>query len=169
MNSKKKNQWIKVLAGYYGFLQLAHLFFLGRAGLILYQTGSVPFPASPPPGGWPGEVLPFLMGMAAADVVAAGLGIYFSLSLIVKKQLRPLTGVISLTIALASAVVYMFGTLPSGAWLKNPISYLIVLVVFSPIIPLFFGLVVQNGKPSLKQEPETSFDQGRNQDHASRD
>ena len=144
MNNKKTNRWIKVLTGYYGFLQLAHLFFLGRAGLILFQTGSVPFPASPPPGGWPVEVLPFLMGMAAADVIAAGLGIYFSLSLLVKKQLRPLIGIISLSIALASAVVYLVGTLPSGAWLKNPISYLVVMVVFSPIIPLFFGLVVVN-------------------------
>ena len=145
MNAHKTNPWIKILTGYYGFLQLAHLFFLGRAGLILFQTGGVPFPASPPPGGWPGEVLPFLMGMAAADVVAAGLGIYFSLSLLVKKQLRPLAGIISLSIALASAVVYLFGTLPSGAWSNNPISYLIVLLVFSPIIPLFLGLVVQNG------------------------
>jgi hypothetical protein len=145
MKNMKTNRWIKGLAGYYGALQLAHLFFLGRAGLILGKTGSVPFPASPPPEGWAVEVLPFLMGMAAADVIAASLGIYFSLSLLVKKQLRPMAGIISLSIALASAIVYLVGTLPSGAWVKNPISYLIVSVVFSPIMPLFFILVRQTG------------------------
>jgi hypothetical protein len=143
MDNFKKNRWLKGLIGYYGVLQLAHLFFLGRAATILLRTGRVPFPASPPPGGWPAEVVPFLMGMAGADVIAAALGIYFSLSLFVKKRVSPLAGIISLTIALASAVVYLIGTLPSGAWINNPISYLIVLVVFSPIIPLFVGLVRQ--------------------------
>ena len=44
------------------------------------KTGNVPFPASPPPGGWNPAVIPFLMGMAAADVVAAGIGIFFAFS-----------------------------------------------------------------------------------------
>ncbi len=134
-------KWSRYLAGYYGFLQTMHIFFLGRAGLILMQTGRVPFPASPPPGGWDPAVLPFMMGMAAADVVAACLGIIFSYSLLIKKSFKPLVGIISLTIALSSAVVYLVGTLPAGAWVHNPISYLIVVLAFSPIIPLYFLLV----------------------------
>lgn len=141
MDDLKRNRWIRILAGYYGILQLNHLFFLGRAGLILMKSGRVPFPASPPPGGWSSEVLPFLMGMAAADVFAASLGIWFSYSLIVKKSIHPLTGIISLTIALSSAVVYLVSTVPGGAWIYNPISYLIVILAFSPILPLYLVLI----------------------------
>jgi len=141
MSRIKDNKWSRYLAGYYGFLQTMHIFFLGRAGLILMKTGRVPFPASPPPGGWDPAVLPFLMGMAAADVVAACLGIIFSYSFLIKKSFKPLVGIISLTIALSSAVVYLVGTLPAGAWSHNPISYLIVVLAFSPIIPLYFLLV----------------------------
>ena len=128
------------LAGYYGILQTIHLFFLGRAGIILLKTGKVPFPASPPPGGWSKEVLPYLMGMAAADVIAILLGIYFVYFLLIKKTIKPLVGIISLTIALSSGVVYLIGTLPSGAWSHNPVSYLIVFLAFSPVIPLFILL-----------------------------
>jgi hypothetical protein len=135
------NRRFRFLAGYYSVLQILHLFFLGRAGLILRVSGRIPFPASPPAGGWAPEVIPFLMGMAAADVIAAGLGIYFSWSLLVKGQLKPLPGIISLTIALSSAVVYLVATLPAGAWSQNPVSYLIVVLAFSPIVPLFIDLI----------------------------
>ncbi len=138
LNVKK---WIQYLAGYYGVLQSLHLFFLSRAGLILQKTDSVPFPASPPPGGWDDAVMPFMMGMAAADVIAACIGIYFSFFLLVKGRLKPLAGIISLTIAISSAIVYLVGTLSAGAWVQNPLSYLIVILAFSPIVPLYFLLL----------------------------
>jgi len=141
MNRINGKQGLKYLAGYYGILQLAHMFILGRAGLILLRYGTVPFPASPPPEGWNAAVIPFLMGMAAADVIAASLGIYFSYSLLIRNKRKLLAGIISLTIALSSAIVYLVGTLPAGAWVHNPLSYLIVLLAFSPIIPLFLLLL----------------------------
>jgi hypothetical protein len=143
MDGKKGVKLFKYLAGYYAILQAFHLIFLGRAGLILLQSGRVPFPASPPSGGWHPSVIPFLMGMASADALAAILGIYFSYSLLVKGMLKPLIGIISLTIALSSAVVYLFGTFPTGAWTQNPLSYLVVLGAFSPILPLYYLLVRQ--------------------------
>ncbi|RLE05920.1 MAG: hypothetical protein DRJ13_01145 [Bacteroidetes bacterium] len=141
MNKQGDNKLFRYLVGFYGILQAMHLFFLGRAGYILLKTGRVPFPASPPPGGWNPAVLPFMMGMAAADVVAASLGIFFSSSLLIKKSFKPLVGIISLTIALSSAIVYLAGTLPAGAWDHNPMSYLIVVLAFSPIVPLYFLLM----------------------------
>lgn len=141
MDGQNGAKWFKYLAGYYAILQASHLVFLVRAGLILQQTGRVPFPASPPSGGWHPSVIPFLMGMASADALAAILGVYFSYSFLVKGLLKPLTGIISLSIALSSAVVYLFGTLPAGAWGQNPVSYLIVLLAFSPILPFYYLLV----------------------------
>lgn len=141
MSSINKNNWLRYLIAYYGILQTTHLFFLGRAGLIMRQSGKVPFPASPPLGGWTDEIIPFLMGMAAVDVIAAGLGIYFSYFLLFKNLRKVLAGVVSLSIALSSAVVYLIGTLSAGAWADNPISYLIVATAFAPIIPLFYYLI----------------------------
>lgn len=140
MVDMRENGVYKLLVGYYRILQSMHLCFLARAGFILYTQGRVPFPASPPPGGWVSEVLPFLMGMAAADVIAICLGIYFVYSFLKSGQLNYLAGIISLTIAISSGVVYLIGTLPTGAWITNPISYLIVILAFSPIIPLYFLL-----------------------------
>jgi hypothetical protein len=152
MNGLKVKKWIRYLAGYYGILQTMHLIFLGRAGLILMRTGRVPFPASPPPGGWDDTVIPFLMGMAASDVIAACIGIYFVYSLTIKEQIKPLAGIISLTIALSSAVVYLVGTLPAGAWNHNPVSYLIVILAFSPIIPLYI-ILLRESAGKMKYTP----------------
>ncbi len=147
MKNVKSDRFLRLLTGYYGILQSCHLIFLARAGLLYLNQGRVPFPASPPPGGWPGEVIPYLMGMGAVDVVAASLGIYFSLSLLFGDRLRLREGLISLTIALCSGVLYLVGTLPSGAWGANPLSYLIVILVFSPVLPLAF-LVFKRAKPA---------------------
>jgi hypothetical protein len=136
MIEKKPSKLKRFLIGYYGGLQSAHLFFLARAGFIIQTTGRVPFPASPPPSGWPDSVWPFLLGMGAVDVVAASLGIFFSYQYLVKGDLKLRAGLISLTIAVCSGIIYLFGTLPSGAWAANPISYLIVVLVFSPVVPL---------------------------------
>lgn len=146
MDGQQTTRWSKYLTGYYGILQAFHIIFLSRAGVILLQTGRVPFPASPPPGGWDPSVVPFMMGMAAADGIAACLGIYFAFSLIAKGEFKPLFGIISLTIALSSAAVYLFGTFPAGAWMHNPISYLIVILAFSPIIPLYFYIVRETNR-----------------------
>jgi len=80
MGEQKGRKLFRFLTGYYGILQTLHLIFLGRAGIILQQSGRVPFPASPPPGGWSSAVLPFFIGMASADFLAAVLGIYFAYS-----------------------------------------------------------------------------------------
>ena len=86
-----------VLAGYYGILQSCHLLSLARAGWFLLQGQGIPFPASAPPGGWPGTSLPFLLGMGLADVFAIVLGIYFAYRLFFRQEYRFVIGLISLT------------------------------------------------------------------------
>ena len=140
MKTGRKHQVLGYLVAYYGVLQTFHLIFLSRAGLLLISGGQVPFPASPPPGGWTGSTLPFLLGMGAVDVIAASLGVYFSLKFFFQERLDQRIGWISLSIALSSGVIYLFGTLPSGAWQANLISYLIVVLFFSPITALAFLL-----------------------------
>lgn len=132
---------LRYLAGYYGVLQSCHLIFLARAGFLLLQGGEMPFPAPPPPGGWPQTSLPYLLGMGITDVFAIVLGLIFVYGLLFRGSLNATLGLISLTAAISSGIVYLIGTLPSGAWSANPLAYLVVLLLFSPIIPFFYFLV----------------------------
>lgn len=141
---------LRYLAAYYGLLQLSHLIFLGRA-LVMYLGGAtLPFPASPPVQGWSQQVVPFLFGMGAADALAAGLGIGFSALLIFKRRMETTLGLISLVIALTSALVFAVGTIPSGAWGDHPGEYAILVIGFSPLPFLFVPLLSGVGKSNPK-------------------
>lgn len=140
---------LKILAGYYGVLQSLHLLSLARAGWIMVRGGEIPFPAPPPPGGWPASSVPFLLGMGITDVFAIVLGLVFVYRLLLKNEFNGILGVISLTIALVGGVVYLIGTLPSGAWQVHLLAYLVVIALFSPIIPFYF-LVLKKQAPREK-------------------
>lgn len=141
MNETKPSRTFRLMTGYYGVLQSLHLLLLARAGWCLLQKQQMPFPASPPLGGWPGPALPYLLGMGIVDLFAIGLGLVFSYSFIIRKEINIVLGLISLTAALSSGIVYLMGTIPSGAWVANPLSYLAVLLLFSPVIPLYCSLI----------------------------
>jgi len=128
---------LKGLAKYYTVLQLFHITFLSRAGFIYLTKGRIPFPAQPPQNGWAVETIPFLFGMGAVDALAAGLAFYAGWKMFKNSVFLPNIWAISITIAMTSAVIYCFGTLPSGAWQTNPIGYGIVVLAFSPLLVLF--------------------------------
>lgn len=131
----------RYLAGYYGVLQSLHLISLARAGWLLLQTGELPFPAPPPPGGWPQTSLPFLLGMGIADLFAIFLGLLFAYQLLFRRIVQAKLGLISLTAAISSGIVYLVGSLPSGAWEAHLWAYLAVLLLFSPVLPLYFLVI----------------------------
>jgi hypothetical protein len=145
MKVSKAESALKLLAGYYGVLQSLHLLSLARAGWIVLRGGQIPFPAPPPAGGWPSTSLPFLLGMGAVDAVAIILGLIFVYRYFVQDKIELFLGIISLTIALVSGVEYLIGTLPSGAWQQNLLAYIVVLLVFSPVVPLYIVLLRLTG------------------------
>jgi hypothetical protein len=143
MEPPNQSKLLPFLIGYYGMLQAFHSLLLIRAGWFLLQNREIPFPAPPPPGGWAETALPFLLGMGLVDLFAIGLGLVFVYRSLFQKEIRYTIGLVSLTAALSSGIVYLVGTLPSGAWEANPIAYLAVLVLFSPILPLYYFLLKQ--------------------------
>ncbi len=142
---KKRNlpTLFSYLVGYYGVLQSFHLLLLTRAGGFLVQGREIPFPAPPPPGGWPETALPYLLGMGLVDVFAIGLGLVFVYIFYARNLTQITVGLISLTAAISSGIVYLVGTIPSGAWEANILAYLSVLLLFSPVIPLYYLLIKQ--------------------------
>jgi len=131
---------------YYGILQSLHLLFLARAGFILINTGEIPFPAPPPEIGWSTQVIPFLLAMGALDAAAAFLGIFSTIVLVRKNQFDSRPWMLSLVIALTSALIFAGGTFASGAWMDHPTAYGILLVFFSPIFPLFIMILRKTGE-----------------------
>ena len=128
---------IHILVCYYGLLQSLHLLTLARAGFILFIQRGIPFPILPPPGGWHTQTLPFLFGLAAVDLVAIITGIIFAYRMVFADRFDWLLGVLSLTIATASAIVFGVGTFSSNAWATYPTGYWIMVILFTPVIILY--------------------------------
>ena len=146
MNENTSKQGFRFLVGYYGVLQSFHLILLTRAGWFLLNGRGIPFPAPPPSGGWTESALPYLLGMGIVDVFAIVLGLIFVYIFFTREKVQFPIGLISLTAACSSGIVYLIGTIPSGAWGANPLAYLAVLLLFSPVLPLYYCLIKRASK-----------------------
>ena len=141
MDPKPLPRWIGILARYYAVLQLFHLTFLTRAAILYNSTGRIPFPAQPAGSSWAVETVPFLFGMGAVDAVAAGMALYAGWKLFFKSRFQTPLWVISLNTAMTSALIFCFGTVPSGAWQAHLLGYGVLAIVFSPLF-VFYVLLM---------------------------
>ena len=132
---------LRMFSYYYAILQLCHLTLLTRAAYMFLSSSQIPFPAQPPLGGWTIEIIPFLLGLGAVDALAAGLALYGGWSLVARGEFLVKLWVISLNTALVSAIVFCFGTIPSGAWGTNPLGYGILVIVVAPLFVFYVSLM----------------------------
>ncbi len=140
-NKIDANQALRLLLGYYCLLQIAHLFFLSRAGLIVITEGRYPFPASPPVSGWNAQVIPFLLAMGGLDALAAALTLTAGYREFILDQSSDYLWLISLTAALTSALIFTAGTWVGGAWDANPREYGLLVPIFAPLF-VGYGLLI---------------------------
>jgi hypothetical protein len=148
MDAESLPERLRKFSCYYAILQLCHLTLLTRAAFMYLSGSHIPFPALPPVGGWAIETIPFLLGMGAVDALAAGLALYGGWILIARGEFLVNLWVISLNIALVSAIIFSFGTIPSGAWGANLLGYGILAIVFAPLLVYFVYLMrfwIQSG------------------------
>ena len=129
---------LSILVGYFGMLEGAHIGLILWAGFRLILTGEIGFPALPPTGGWPADVLPWLVGNGALDLLIAFSGIAFAWQYFRRRLQYLRWGIFSLSSALYSAGIFAFGTIPSGAWEAHPLAYGLLAMAFSPILPCLF-------------------------------
>lgn len=146
----QSNKTMRILILYYGIIQCVHILMLTRAGIILILGNQIPFPIFPPVDGWHSQTFPFLLGLAVVDLVAIIMGIIFTFQMVVKARINWLLGILSLTIAIASAIVFAIGTYASGAWNRHPISYWVMVLLFAPAILLFLQLL--RSGPSVNED-----------------
>lgn len=132
---------LRALTIYFGLLQSVHLLALLRAGIIFNRTRKLPFPVPPPAEGWDSQTIPFLIAMGLVDGAAIIMALIFSYSAILGGRMLPQLGIISLTVAGASAAIFAIGTYANRAWSAHPRAYGIMVVLFAPLLPLFILLL----------------------------
>ncbi|MBS1249918.1 MAG: hypothetical protein MAG431_01506 [Chloroflexi bacterium] len=141
----KNKKLLRPLTIYLVIVQSLHLLTLLRAGIILRQTGEMPFPAPPPASGWEAQTIPFFLGMGFLDGVAIIIALVFAHQALFRGEIRQRLGLFSLTIAGTSAIVFAVGTLASGAWAAHPLAYGLMVVLFTPFGILYL-LLMKSGE-----------------------
>lgn len=139
----------KLLVIYFGVIEIAHIIALAQAAVRLALTGAIPFPAPPPPGGWSGQVRPFLISMGALDAVNVVLALAFVFGYFGGARWRWCVGAVSLTVATYSAILYAFGAACSGAWAHNAAAYWSVAVAYFPVAVLTILYVIWAARGQL--------------------
>jgi hypothetical protein len=126
----------RLLIAYYGVVEVAHAIALARAGTRLMATGTIGFPAPPPPEGWSPQVIPFLVGTGVVDAINIVAAIAFVYGYFARARWRWGLGAVTLTVTAYSAVIFACGTIASGAWGHNLAEYLSLVIVFAPVAAL---------------------------------
>jgi hypothetical protein len=126
----------RLLVNYYGVLQSLHILALVVSGLWWFQNGDLGVLALPPQGGWSAQSVHFLAATGMFDLVIAACAIFFVLRYREGRASAGILGAVALTGSVYSAVIYLYGTLRSGAWSAHLIAYSIIAAVFAPMVLL---------------------------------
>ena len=121
----------KLLVAWYAAYQAGHLILNS-----LYLAGAASFPP-PPPGGWTQQTLRVFNGIAAADLVNAGLSLLFVVGFFRDARWSLWLGTVTLTVSMYAAAVFTYATATSGAWTGNLAGYLWFYIPFIPVVVLF--------------------------------
>ena len=147
----------KILVAYYGLVQALHLIAIGRATVLLGTGGELTFPAPPPAAGWSEQAINFFVGVGAIDALNAVIALEFVYGFFRGARWRGWLGAITLTVAAYSALLFAFATIPTGAWAHRPVEYLVIVVVFAPVLVLMvaFGYWLVTGRLDGDASEET--------------
>lgn len=138
MKSKQRPwSWLVI---WYGSVQMLHFISLIRAGWIYLTQHEIGFPAPGPPAGWSEQAMHFLLALGITDALLILLSLCFVYAYHRQRPRQYSLGLLATGSSIVTALVFALGTLPSGAWLQNPISYGLITLLFIPFIGLFLQL-----------------------------
>jgi len=124
------------LVAYYGIIQALHFVILTGAMVSFSRTGSLGFPAQPPPDGWSVQTQAFLITTGAIDASNVVLVLIFVYGYFRHRPWCWTFGTISLTVVMYSVVLFTSGTVAASAWTAHPVGYVSIAVAYIPIFLL---------------------------------
>jgi len=132
---------LRLLTGYYGLLQVVHLFVLAFGLKVYIQSGTIGFPAPPPRPGWEEQAEAFLLGNGALDAIIGVAAILFVIGFFKQQEWNQALGLVCVTASLCSGGFFVVGTILSGAWVAHPANYVGLVLVFAPAGMLFIMMI----------------------------
>lgn len=129
----------RFLVIWYGLFQTAHIL-VNTRGLVQLASGSIDFPALPPPEGWAPQSIQAMTGMASVDLFNAILTLIFAYGYFRRRRWQVWLGTLTMTVSIYAAVIFTYFTVAVGAWTaENLPAYLFLTLAFVPVV-LLFGL-----------------------------
>lgn len=142
---KPYNRTSRLLVIWYGIYQLGHVIFNSA---YLFVLDDPPFPA--PPGGWSTQLIEFLNGIAAADLLNAILTLVFVYGYLRNSSWFTWVGTITLTISMYAAFIFTWGSIGAEAWNGKIAGYLPIYIAFIPVAVLYVFWIYWLAKGNLQ-------------------
>jgi len=144
---RRKSLWMSWLVAWYAVYQAIHIFVNLRGLAMMGSSGSIDFPAPPPPGGWSEQVITLFIGMASLDALNAVLTLVFAWGFFRGRRWASALGLVVLTISIYAALLFNYATFAAGAWqLPTLGAYLFINIAFLPVVGLSGLLLRQTMK-----------------------
>jgi hypothetical protein len=141
----KDNLLTRLLVIAFGLYQLGHILSNIRCALLYLDTGTIAFPALPPPGGWSQDMVHVFVDMASMDTLNAIASLVFVWAYFRHKPWRLWLGTITLTLSVYAAILFNLSAYQAGAWVGDNLwSYVFINVTYLPVLVLY-GFVVSWG------------------------
>ena len=129
---------IRILTGYYGLYQAVHIIVNTRGTWLLTSGAELDFPAPPPSGGWPLEVVHLMVIIGILDLLNAIASLFFVRAYFKQEPTTFWLGNLTLTVSVYAFGLYVYWTYASGAWSGVGLwAYVFVAVTFLPILVLW--------------------------------
>lgn len=133
----------RTLVYYYGVLQLFHLIALIIAAQTYLANNYISLLAPPPEPGWTNQAVDFFLAMGAIDGLNAVLSIYFVKLFTQKSNKSHYLGLIVISLSFYSAILYILPVVTSGAFLLNLKFYIFLVILFFPVIILYYKFLAK--------------------------
>jgi hypothetical protein len=152
----KDNLFTRLLVAAFGLYQLGHIISNIRGAFLYFNSGTISFPALPPPGGWSQDMVQIFVDMASMDTLNAVASLVFVWAYFQHKPWRLWLGTITLTLSMYAAILFNLSAYQAGAWVGDNLwSYIFINVTYLPVLVLY-GLVLSWGARTSNQIKDKS-------------
>jgi hypothetical protein len=106
---------------------------------IAYTLGRADFPPAPPEG-WTEQATHIFEGLVASDIVQSLVALAFVGGYVTRKRWSFVLGLVSLSSSMFNSFSFTYFMVGTGAWAAHATDFVIIQVLWSPLVVLFFWI-----------------------------